>query len=74
MVLGLILAAGAVGLGGGYLAGKSRERRKIANGYVTYNDQGYRKPYSSSPRYDGNGYYGNHHHAGYSTQYANVHW
>ncbi|CAF1131013.1 unnamed protein product [Didymodactylos carnosus] len=62
MVLGLILAAGALGLGlgGGYIAGKRRERRKIVNGYVTFNDQGHRKPYSSSPRYDGNGYYGNH--------------
>ncbi len=35
----LLLVAGAVGLAG-YAYGKHKERRNIANGYVTYYDNG----------------------------------
>jgi hypothetical protein len=48
----LFLVAGAVGLAGlaGYAVGKRKERREIANGYVTYHDNG-----------QGTGQYGNIH-------------
>ena len=59
MVLGLLLAAGAVGLAG-YGMGKHKERREVANGYITYHENGHNTtPY-------GNIHYGNtgHHYGG----------
>jgi hypothetical protein len=57
--MNVLLAAGAVGLAG-YALGKRKERRQLANGYVTYHDNG-----GDLPEY-GNIYYGNtgNHHAG----------
>jgi hypothetical protein len=50
-----VLAAVGVGAAGlaGYALGKRRERRQIANGYVTYHQNG-----SDTPQY-GNIHYGN---------------
>jgi len=35
----LLLVAGAVGVAG-YAMGKRKERRQVANGYITYHDNG----------------------------------
>jgi hypothetical protein len=68
MVLGILLAAGALGLAS-YGLGKRRERHEIANGYVTYHDYGQ----TSSPAY-GHIHYGRtgqqHHH---QSQYQRSH-
>ena len=70
MVLGLLVAAGAVGLAG-YGVGKSRERRDVANGYITYQDNGYNQPqygnlhYGPSAQHYGGRYQG-HQYSSYS--------
>ena len=53
--MSLLLLAGAAGAAGvaGYAWAKHRQRRAIANGYVTYHDSGY-----GSPQY-GHFHYGN---------------
>jgi hypothetical protein len=58
----LLLAAGAVGLAG-YALGKRRERRDIANGYVTYSDNETGQPEYGNVHYgrSARNYQGRHH-------------
>ncbi len=58
----LVLAAGAAGLAA-YALGKRRERRQIANGYVTYHDNGVDTPQYGNIHYGktGNHYGGRYH-------------
>lgn len=67
----VLLAAGAVGLAG-YALGKRRERRKVANGYVTYHGNGSQSPQYANIHYGktGNNHrsghnHNHHHHTGY---------
>lgn len=69
MVLGLLLAAGAVGLAG-YGVGKQRERREVANGYITYHDDGHTTPHYGNLHYGSSGrQHGGRHHGAQHTTY-----
>lgn len=57
----VLIAAGAVGLAG-YALGKRRERNQIANGYVTYHDNGH-----------GTGQYGHVHYGKTANRYGYQH-
>jgi len=62
--MNLVLAAGAAGLAG-YAIGKRRERRQVANGYVTYQDNGQDTPQYGHIHY---GKTGNHNGGRYKRQ------
>ncbi|CAF3153065.1 unnamed protein product [Rotaria sp. Silwood2] len=68
----LLLAAGAAGLVG-YAYGKHRERRQVANGYLTYHHNGYDTPQYANLHYGsrGNRHRGSSHHH-HETGYYNT--